>query len=864
MKDSNSSNSEDDLEEEKYTLNDRISYQRIYQVFKENGYSSNMNSSNGLEDWPLTTQIRTSKKDVEWESNSMVKESSFDSEVGMKQHQNKPHDKSALEIFKKTSEEPPTAEPRSHRPEVASDPVKEACHLKLALEIQNDDDDSDDDDFVYPLSVKYDAKKGRSKLIIKYTSLALLLILLGAFFAFSTPLFRRLPFRIGYFADQITEETLSFDGVTEIAIQTRDCIVYLLENTASNNEIDLYISAPRSTTINTPLEGTIQKIDILSDVDSVKCYVEIKIPGGVTIQKLSLNYEGDKIPDLMLYDYKGDSTWNSPLKVTLLDIKVADSYPNILFQNAHEITELTVSGTYCVATFNKLKISKMTFAVTLGSLSIVQNSAIPVNKMTVRTPYGTHCVSGNEVKTVDSNCPTQTTRDAGISGTFINTATYCSSELYVCSDSAGSCPASGTAAAAGQGSFTITLDDGPVQLLIDGSSLTQSSWYGPTLDTMTISSQIKLSENKDDFSTEPQDPRIYLYEVVSPGYAKMWTHSSLKQYIEARPWLISLLSVNLLRPTYYRDTLVHIPGGACPYAGPDSVKTNTLISEKIKELSYIETRHLVSLKDTQTYFEYVLTAENEYVKNEIVFLGDTVLIWICLFVSLLLATLTVIFVTLISLKILSGIRDFYNKYLEESKKFSEAKKANSGSKTLLSLETDTDTRSSKIKQSKILIMGLVSLTTKKPTYDPKEQTSDLKGSGSNKKILHRADLSFYKMIDINIDYILRVYADSFKMFIKNIYPDSSRFTNITEESEHYFQQTSIRLDLLQSKYLEFCTKNGYRSTNIEKQTATLEMFNLKIEKSSSSDTHAYLKIRWKTNFEKYKKDLVSNKSKRHL
>ena len=49
--------------------------------------------------------------------------------------------------------------------------------------------------------------------------------------------------------------------------------------------------------------------------------------------------------------------------------------------------------------------------------------------------------------------------------------------------------------------------------------------------------------------------------------------------------------------------------------------------------------------------------------------------------------------------------------------------------------------------------------------------------------------------------------------------------------------------------------------SIDKQLVTLETYNLKIEKSASSATHAYLKIRWKTNFEKYKKDMVSNKSK---
>ena len=343
----------------------------------------------------------------------------------------------------------------------------------------------------------------------------------------------------------------------------------------------------------------------------------------------------------------------------------------------------------------------------------------------------------------------------------------------------------------------------------------------------------------------------------------MWTHSSLKQYIEARPWFISLLSVNLLRPTYYRSTLVHIPGGVCPYAGSDSVKTNTLISEKIKELSFIETRHLVSLKDPDTYYEYTLTAENEYVKNEVIFLGETVLISICLFVSLLLASISVLCVTIISFRIHNAINNLYNKYLEDVKKFSEAKKIHSGSKARFSVVTNTDKRSTKSKEPQVRIMGLISYTKEKEEDEAEaeanEQT-DVKKS-SKEKILPRADLSFYKMVHLNIEYIYKLYADSFYLFVKNIYPDPARFTNITEESEQYFGETSIRLDLLKVKYLEFCTKNGYKSMDIEKQVETLKTYNLKIEKNSSSATYAYLRIRWKTNFEKHMKEKIFNKSK---
>ena len=227
----------------------------------------------------------------------------------------------------------------------------------------------------------------------------------------------------------------------------------------------------------------------------------------------------------------------------------------------------------------------MTYTVTVGSLYIVQNSAYTANKVTVSTPDGTHCIAGGTVNTADTNCPNQATRDVGISGTYIDTTTYCKSELYVCSDSATSCPASGTAVSSGQGSFTITQDDGPIEFLISGSTTTSAVSYMPTFDTFTITSQILLTENKNDFSTQTNDPRMYLYEVISPGYKRMWVHSPLRQYVEARPWLLSLLSLSILKPTYYRHTLIHIPDTTCPLRNANNVQQNTLIAEKLSDLS---------------------------------------------------------------------------------------------------------------------------------------------------------------------------------------------------------------------------------------------------------------------------------------
>ena len=505
----------------------------------------------------------------------------------------------------------------------------------------------------------------------------------------STVPFRRLSFRLGYFADQVTTETMSLDGVTEVAVNTKDCIVYLLENTESQNEIKLYVSAPRVTDIDTTKDGSVQKISIQSEENTVRCYVEIKMPGGVNIPKLKFNSEGDRIQDLVFYDYKDGSTWNTPLIIGELEFIIDDSFPNIIFDNEHEVTTLTVSGSYCVCNFHKLKITTMNFDVTLGSLSVIQNSEISANKVTVNTPLGTHCVAGATVNSVDSaSCPNRATRDAGITATYIDASTYCTSELYVCSDSAGSCPASGTGVTAGQGSFTISLDDGPVQVLVDGSTTTASASFIPTFDTFSVTSQQVLKENKDDFSTEPEDPRIYLYETVSPGYTKMWTHSSLKQYIQARPWLISLLSLNLLRPAYHRDTLIHIPGGVCPYGGDTSVKTNTLVSEKLKELSFMESKHLVSAKSDTEYHKYVLTAENEYIREKISFLGDNILIWVCLIVSLIIAIFSVFSIFLLAGRLQLRVESLYKKHLEKARNFSATKKQNQGDQNMVNCKAD--------------------------------------------------------------------------------------------------------------------------------------------------------------------------------
>jgi len=73
------------------------------------------------------------------------------------------------------------------------------------------------------------------------------------------------------------------------------------------------------------------------------------------------------------------------------------------------------------------------------------------------------------------------------------------------------------------------------------------------------------------------------------------------------------------------------------------------------------------------------------------------------------------------------------------------------------------------------------------------------------------------------------------------------------DSLEHSNKRSIRKDKLTAKYLEFCTKNGFREGYEENEKDTLEYFGLSIKEKADNSTNAYLRIRWKTHFEKSKK-----------
>ena len=204
---------------------------------------------------------------------------------------------------------------------------------------------------------------------------------------------RTFNFRIGYFADEITESKIPISGISSFVFNIKNCYTYILENKDSSSNIKLYISANRQNTFDSSASGTTHTTTITSDIASPRCFVEIRVPGGVTIPSLTFNFKGDTSPDTLLRDYKESSTWTSTMTITTMSVVVSNSAPKIFFKNSHTIGTLSISGDFCICSFDTVSITVMTFDIDAGSLYINQNSAITENKLVITTPYGTHCAA---------------------------------------------------------------------------------------------------------------------------------------------------------------------------------------------------------------------------------------------------------------------------------------------------------------------------------------------------------------------------------------------------------------------------------------------------------------------------------------
>jgi hypothetical protein len=90
-----------------------------------------------------------------------------------------------------------------------------------------------------------------------------------------------------------------------------------------------------------------------------------------------------------------------------------------------------------------------------------------------------------------------------------------------------------------------------------------------------------LNSNNQEFSDRIKEPILYVYDVQGPEYQKVWVHSSRRQFIEARPWVMYLISLGILNPEYVHDTIIEIPS-TCPFVDSNNVDQNFYISNRLK------------------------------------------------------------------------------------------------------------------------------------------------------------------------------------------------------------------------------------------------------------------------------------------
>ena len=115
-----------------------------------------------------------------------------------------------------------------------------------------------------------------------------------------------------------------------------------------------------------------------------------------------------------------------------------------------------------------------------------------------------------------------------------------------------------------------------------------------------------------------------------------------------------------------------------------------------------------------------------------------------------------------------------------------------------------------------------------------------------------AQLSIFKILSHELDEYFMKKRNSLKDFLNNIESDAEYFEDKKENSPEDIKSVSVRLDFLHSHYLDFCTRHGLRERVISEEEAVLDHFDLQIKAIKSSETSAYVKIRWKTFFEKEK------------
>lgn len=180
--------------------------------------------------------------------------------------------------------------------------------------------------------------------------------------------------------------------------------------------------------------------------------------------------------------------------------------------------------------------------------------------------------------------------------------------MVICKEGfSGACPTTQVGSVA---SYTIVLEDGVVGVnynLTDRSTTTASHSYFPLNENWSPASQYDLEDLNLGLSTNSKSTWMYTYDVFAPEYAEGWVHTTKKQYITARPWLLSILSATILKPKYIHTSLIYIPN-ECPNLKRGPLETRAYISRAIQNKVYYEDLHQIALVANETYWSYEITA----------------------------------------------------------------------------------------------------------------------------------------------------------------------------------------------------------------------------------------------------------------
>ena len=146
-------------------------------------------------------------------------------------------------------------------------------------------------------------------------------------------------------------------------------------------------------------------------------------------------------------------------------------------------------------------------------------------------------------------------------------------------------------------------------------------------------------------------------------------------------------------------------------------------------------------------------------------------------------------------------------------------------------------------------MNLFTTSIKKKNIDMNEDERNKVKSKQKKK--KRISLSFFQAPTLYLEHLRRNRTNSFKLFLNSIYESPAHFPKWKLASENFWSSISVRMDLLEARYLEFCTKEGVKPKPIEEETQVMKDFNLSLEWKIDTSTDAYTHIRWKTPLEKF-------------